>query len=445
MSKYRFTTIGILALGLHLSPYVWSENLDHVMKQALHNHPQVLIGLKRMQISREKVDRALSEYWPTLDFNMAAGVQKRWLPPSQQTSPTSTHDNSYTRKEGSISFKQNVFSGFYTKNNVEKTRHLTSAETHEMSSSFQDLALKVITAYMQVLESLELIELAEGNVEFHNKVYEKIKKKTNHGLVGISDLIQIGMKQAQSKANLINSHINLESARTNYYSIVGVVADEKLLPPNIDRLKMPQSFSDSLKLSNNEHPAVIRANYQIQAAESDYAANKSRYFPKLDLEIDQTWKTNVDGQQDTTTDLVAMAKISYNIFRGGADLSLVKESAYMVEESRAKKTLLMREIEEKLRRAWDNHELLVVEIRYLRQQEADAIKLVKVFRDKFNLGRKGVMDVLDAENELLEVSRNVINSTYAEMLSRYEILASSGQLLKEFKLVWNDDWTVEEK
>ncbi|MDP0561640.1 MAG: TolC family outer membrane protein [Candidatus Endonucleobacter sp. (ex Gigantidas childressi)] len=439
MSKYKFVAIGVLMGSLQLSSFAWSDSLEQVVKQALDNHPQTLVELKKVQIRKEKINNALSGYWPTLDIDMGVGGQKRWLPPSQQTSPTTTHDNSYTRKEGTISLKQNLFSGFSTQKSVEEARHLASVEAYERNSNLEGLALKVTTAYMNVLESLELMKLSKSNVMFHDDTYKKIKKKKESGVVGSSDLIQIEVKRARSKANFVNSRLNLEYARANYYSLVGAVVAEELLPPNVAKLQIPKSFSDALKISRNEHPDVIKADYKIQAAEAYYASQKSRYLPKLDLEIDQSWKTNVDGQQDTTENLVAMARISYNLFRGGADLSLVKESAYMVEESRAEKEAILRMLEEKLQRAWDNYELITVEIGYLRQQELSAKELVESYVKQFLIGKKDLLDLLDAKNELFEASKNLITSTYADSLSRYEILASLGQLSKEFNLAWNDE------
>jgi adhesin transport system outer membrane protein len=64
-------------------------------------------------------------------------------------------------------------------------------------------------------------------------------------------------------------------------------------------------------------------------------------------------------------------------------------------------------------------------------EQADANKkVVSVYLDQFTLGRRTLLDVLDAQNELLISRSNNVNAAYAEKFAVYRILALEGHLLK---------------
>ena len=443
MNGCRLLAFGALVGSLNVYPLASAESLEEVVKQALNNHPQALMGLSKIQAEQKKADIAWANYLPALDVSVAAGGQKRQLSPSQQRNDPDGHDKSYTRKEGAISFKQNLFSGFNTLQTVNQANYLTSAEKFQLGVTLEDLALKITNAYLKVLEHTELVELAEDNVKLHDEMYILIKKRTEQGIARSSDLAQIEGRRARANANLLNTHNNLEDARSEYMALVGAPVPDILLPPPVADLKLPDSIDSAISDMLANHPGILAADSKIKAAESDYLAQKSHYFPSFDFTIDQTWKTNADGARDTTEDFQAMVKMNYNLFRGGADVAQTEESAYKSEEIRAEKAQLLRTIEETLRLAWHNYEFLREKIDYLRKHEAASQRTLKAYQEQFYIGKRTLLDLLDTENELFQSSQSLTKATYEEVYSQYRILSGTGKLLTQFNLVWGQGWAKE--
>ncbi len=443
MNRLKFIAISIMAGSVAFSSDGWSKTLDQVVKYALNNHPEALIAISKIRAEQEKVDIAWAEYLPTLDISVGAGGQKRKLPDEQRTGTNNTHDKSYTRKEGSIALKQNLFSGFDTKKSVAQARFLTRAKSYQLGSTLEDLALKVTNAYLKVLESKELVELSEENLKLHDKMYQQIQKRVKQGLARSSDLAQIQGRRARANANLINAKNNLEDARSEYHSLVGKMPPKTLGSPPVADLVLPESFDEALILSLQMHPGIQAADHEIKAAEAAYQSQKSRYFPSLDLEIDQNWRTNADGSLGTTESLSAMARLTYNVFRGGADKALMQQQAYQMEEARAQKDRLLRKVEEKLRQAWDSYDYLSDQLDYLRLHEKASKKTLQAYQEQFYIGKRTLLDLLDTENELFQSSQTLTRTSYQEAYSRYRVLAATGQLLTIFNLTWADEWLAE--
>ncbi|MDD7804379.1 MAG: TolC family outer membrane protein [Endozoicomonas sp. (ex Botrylloides leachii)] len=444
MNGYRLLVVGTLVGSLNFYPVAWAESLEQIVKQALNNHPNALIGLKKIQGEQEKVDAAWAGYLPTLDIAISGGGQKRQLTPDLRDIEGSTHDKSFTRKEGSLSFKQNIFSGFNTLQTVTQAKYLTNAEKYQLGVILEDLALQVTNAYLNILEKKELLELAEDNVKLHDKIHNLIKKRTEQGIARSSDLAQIEGRQAKANANLLNAHNNLADADSEYYALVGEKPPKEMLLPAIADLSLPDSLDEALVKMINHHPSILAADYKIKAAESDYKAQKSRYYPSLDLTVDQNWKTNNDGSKGTTEDFQAMVKLNYNLFRGGEDIARVQESAYKMEESRAEKTKQLRVMEENLKLAWYNYEFLKERIRYLRKHEEASQKTLDAYQEQFYIGKRTLLDLLDTENELFQSSQSLTEATYEEVSSRYRILSGIGQLLNAFNLAWGREWSQDD-
>ena len=55
---------------------------------------------------------------------------------------------------------------------------------------------------------------------------------------------------------------------------------------------------------------------------------------------------------------------------------------------------------------------------------------MSVYLDQFSIGRRTLLDVLDAQNELFIARSNNVDSVYAQKFAVYRILAMEGHLLE---------------
>ncbi|MAF98723.1 MAG: hypothetical protein CMH26_08820, partial [Micavibrio sp.] len=88
--------------------------------------------------------------------------------------------------------------------------------------------------------------------------------------------------------------------------------------------------------------------------------------------------------------------------------------------------------------------------------QADAnTEVVKAYKDQFNLDRRTLLDVLDAQNELFVSRSNTINSEFLEVFAVYRLLALKGALLPSLEveypresnvasdIMWSESQTME--
>ena len=440
MKANRYLAVGLLACGLSVSSTGGAETLEEVIGKALKENPQAIAGMNRYRAEIEAVDIAWGGYLPSLDLSAGYGKQKRDYPEPEEGVPQNPSDGvTLTRKEGSISVRQSLFSGFNTSSSVSQARFKATAEQHRLQSTLQDLSLRISEVYIKVLERRDLLGQAEQNLKIHDSIFKQIEQRTRQGISRSSDLTQIEGRRARANANLINARNNLQDAESEYLRLVGSMPGD-LQQPGSHKLEMPASFDMALQTAVKSNPGIIATDFDIKSAESFYSSQQSNFYPTLDLELDQSWRHNVDGQLGTQKDTTAILRMRYNLFRGGSDRARLKESAFRTEESRAQRDRALRAVEETLRLAWAAYTFALEQKEYLQQHEASSRETVEAYREQFNIGKRTLLDLLDSENELFQASQSYTRSIYQEAFARYRILGATGEILERLKVTLPEDW-----
>ena len=427
MKRNLSIAAGVVFGSLILTPATHAESLQDTITKALQTNPQAQASMNRYRAEMEKIDEAWGAYLPSVDVSAGVGKQKK--DQSGENATLANDGETFTRREASFSVKQNLFAGFNTKNSVEQSRHRASAEYLRMTNTLQDLSLKVVDAYLKVLERRDMIELAVENLKMHDVIYKQIQQRTQQGVARSSDLAQIEGRRARANANVINARNNLTDAESEFFALVGSMPGE-LEQPGSWKLELPKSIDTALEVAVKSNPNVMASNFEVKSSESQYESLKGSFYPTLDLEFDRNWKQDADGQIGKFLDTTAMLRLRYNIFRGGADKARLQEGAYRAEESRAQRDRVLRNIEESLRLAWAAYEFNGKQKEYLRLHQESSRESVEAYREQFNIGKRTLLDLLDSENELFQASRSLTSSIYQEAFARYRIFAATGQLME---------------
>lgn len=430
MNRFSLILTGVFSTLLIWNTQALAETLKESVAKALPAHPETKAALSRLRAEETNIGVASAAYWPTLDFSGGIGEQR-----------AATDSD---RQEASLSFKQNLFNGFNTRNSVDSAKKGTLAEQWRFYSSLEGLALQITDAYLKVLESQDLLELAEENLLLHDEIYDQIERRTRQGVARSSDLIQVEGRRARANANLINARNNLADAESSYRALVGH-KPENLQFPGFIHLRMPADLASAIKQSWENHPDMKAAELDIESSELTYSSRKSSYLPSLDAELDQNWIGAGNERSDDETETVAMFKISYNLFNGGGDKARLLESAYRAEERRSERAQVMRDIEERMRIAWAAFEYTSGQREYLLVHEQASRKTVDAYREQYNIGKRTLLDLLDTENELFQSSNSLTSAVYQEVYARYRVLAAGGRLLRNIGFVIPTSWQVEDE
>ena len=131
---------------------------------------------------------------------------------------------------------------------------------------------------------------------------------------------------------------------------------------------------------------------------------------------------------DKTTAKTIQANITVPIYQAGVQASVVRQAKQRRSQFRMEAIAAEREIQELVRNAWESYREASARITStLVQLEANEIALEGV-RQEADVGSRTILDVLDAEQELLDARVNNARAVRDRTVSAFNLLATIGQL-----------------
>ena len=120
----------------------------------------------------------------------------------------------------------------------------------------------------------------------------------------------------------------------------------------------------------------------------------------------------------------------WKIFNGGTNNANVREQQRRADEAHARLFEQTRRAEEDARSAWSrltNQTRLVGE---LETQSRVSDDLLLSYREQFNVGRRSLLDVLDAQNTRYNVQAQAETARLAKLYAQYRVLAATNRLIE---------------
>jgi adhesin transport system outer membrane protein len=125
-----------------------------------------------------------------------------------------------------------------------------------------------------------------------------------------------------------------------------------------------------------------------------------------------------------------MLVMRWNLFRGGGDRAqerALAERRYAAIDSAAS---TRRDVEEKVALALNAKATTEERLVYLQEHARLSVEVLDSYQQQLDLGRRTLLDVLNAENELFSSRSNFAAARYDDLFSQYQIEAAKGTLVK---------------
>lgn len=447
-----------MVLSLILLPLsAQSQTLEQAVAHTIDTNPDLRVAFNRFKAREEQVNQAMAGYMPTIDITGGYGYEQTDSVSTRRRKNVGDVDSKgvaeLNRGELGVSLKQMLFDGFYTSSEVNRYSFEASADQWALLAAAEDMALEVSKVYLNYLRTLEVLKLAEKNLDSHKEIYDQIKQRTDSGLGSTADLSQISGRLARANANVMSARNNLLDAKAQYVKVVESEPVDLIQPvPDADML--PKDLSSSLNDAQQNHPILKSAANDIRAAENERSSVQSNYYPQVSLELSGNWNNDIGGEDGVSNlasqnvgghnnDLLAMVRVKYNLFAGGRDLAREKETAYKLGEAKEIRQRAQREVVEGVNLAWNAYEMLAPQKEYIRDHVVAAKDTQSAYAQQFNLGQRSLLDLLDTENELFEARKDYLQTEYDEIIAKYRVLNATGRLLDSLKVTRPEAWRGE--
>ncbi|MFD2273821.1 TolC family protein [Undibacterium arcticum] len=274
----------------------------------MRTNPEVLASAHRRFAADEGVKQALGGYLPRIDLNAGTGRERL---DSADTRLLGLSETTFARHDTSVTLSQMLFDGFAVQSEVARQRARVDSSAYGVAATAEDLALRTVGTYLEVLRRQETVVEAADNLDAHQRIYNQIRKLSESGVGRRADLDQAESRLALAKDNLRQEQSSLRDAEVSYVRLVGTPPRALLIPDSPDNA-LPPSEGMALDAASNGHPAVKSAEADVAVASALNSGAKAALSPRVDLEL--AANRGNDIVRGVTNDRTIMLRLRYNFF-----------------------------------------------------------------------------------------------------------------------------------
>ncbi|GAC1033512.1 type I protein secretion system protein AggA [Pseudomonas sp. No.21] len=422
--RLRFACVVPFALAASLP--VHAQTLSEAMQRALDVHPEVQAGINSRMSADYQLKAAKGGYLPKVDLLAGYGREGS---DNTTTRGQGDHWKTMTRGESSLRLQQMVFDGFATSNEVARQQATVNSRAYSLLGTSERTALDVAQVYIDVLQREEMVRLAEANLKSHQRIYDQISLRSSRGVGRLADQDQAEARLAQARNNLITEQTNLADARTNFYSVVGIDPVDLSEPAGLAG-QLPADIAEARQTLLANSPILRSAESDVAAAEKQYDAAKSFFYPRFDAELSRGADNDLDGQDGHVNEWQAMLRMRYNLFAGGSNKADLESKAYQINQALDIRNNALRVLNEDLGLSMNALANAREQIPIAQQYVDYSTRVRESYQKQFSIGERTLLDLLDSENELFTASRRLVEIRHLELFTQYRIKATIGELLK---------------
>lgn len=434
----RWSMLGIGAL-LSMQNPAFAMTVSEAVDQTIKTAPDVLIDADHRLALDHAVDMASGGYRPKVDLGL--GIGREW----SENISTRPGSKTLTRREASLTLSQMLYDGYETKGHVERSQADVESAAHKVGDTSERMGLGAVEAFLNVLRRQELLKLIQDNLAVHERTLEQIKLRADSGVGRAADLEQAQARVALAQANLAASEANLREANIKFQRIVGVAPDSLAMPDEVSCDVFAATLDDAVKVSLDNNPAVKSAIAAYEASQADERVAEAAMRPRADLNLGTSFNNNLDGVDFRNNDAYAMARLKYNVYKGGSDEARIAETRRLTDEAKERVERVKREVEKNTQLAWNQLETSKDRLPKLKVHVDAALNTRDAYSKQFSVGQRTLIDLLDSENELYTARSDYVNEQYDERFARYQLMASLGKLLETLGVEPREESKLAEK
>ena len=414
--------LGLLLTLLPLSAAAFS--LEEAVDYALRNNPSILSAIADQEALKERVNQTRGNYLPRLDLRGEMGPE--------YTDKSGQNDVNLSTHDYGISLTQTLYDGGATSNVVDQNDALYRAARYRALELQSRIALNSIESYLELYRLRTLIPLLEESKDLHQNFHMEAAEKLRGGGGSKSEVTQMKAALISARNRMITTQGKVIDAMARYQRIIGIEPEGLVLPETPLQSALPPDLQEAIYTAHESHPLILSMDSTLKAAREEKEGIYASLLPSLDLELQASDTKNSGGTVKTESNWSALFKVNYNLFRGGSDRSRIRESARKLIKAEEDLRQTREQLDEKLRIAWNALNLSFQRLDIQRQQFANAQEQLEESREQFQLGNSTKLEILAAENQLLQARIGIINEEITQHLNHYRLLNHTGTLLTLF-------------
>lgn len=395
---------------------VAAETLAEAIATAYQTNPQVAAARAQVRQLDEEVPIALSAARPEVDL---AGSFSQEL--SDEFGDRGRIWN------GGANIRQSIWEGGRVRAGVSAAEARIEAARARLQAAEFDLIVATVSAYADVLRIAEVVRLNENQVRVLEQQLRASRDRFEVGDVTRTDVAQSEARLAQAQADLISARSQRVIVEQAYERVVGRPPRNLAAPPPLPQL--PTAAEQARALALAENPSLQAARLEESAAAADVRLARAGRLPSIGVTAGVGY-THATGAINAPTGFAPTIGVSAGmpLFSGGLIAARVRQAqarqSELLESIAQTERLVSEESTSNLSRVRSAEAIIEAS----RAQISANTLATEGVRQENLVGSRDILDVLDAEQELLDSRVRLVQAERDRYVAAYELLRSIGDL-----------------
>jgi outer membrane protein len=322
-----------------------------------------------------------------------------------------------------------IYQGGGVRNAIAAAKTRVEAGRATLRAVEGDIFTEAVAAYMDVIRDRAIVELNQNNVKVLGTNLEANSDRFQIGDLTRTDVAQSEARLADGRTRLAVSQGRLASSEENYRRVIGqspgTVAPPPPLPP------LPATADEAVRIALVDNPDNIAAIRQSQAAGYDVRVARAGRLPTLsgvataDYVNQLTGGTNGLDRSGTATSIGLSGRIP--LYQGGLPGARIRQSQAFEGQALELQIATERLVISNTRSAFATYQASLQAIASTDASvKANELALEGV-RAENSVGTRNILDVLNAEQELLNSQVLLVTAKRDAYVAGFQLLNAMGQ------------------
>ncbi len=399
-----------------------AETLFEALANAYVGNPTLQAARAAVRTTDENVPQALAGWRPTISLNASTGAQN--------SRSTATREQNLVPRSYSADISQSVYAGGGTVAATKQAESNVQQARAQLTVVEQTVLFDGVTAFLDVLRDQATVQLTKNNEVVLRRQLEATRDRFEVGEVTRTDVAQAEARLSRTTADRVVAEGDLGVARASYRQVFGATPGSLQAAPPLPGL--PATEAEVLAISDAENPSIAVAIHNENAARHAVEVAEADLLPTVDLagQVSRSDETSFEDISNRSDSINAI--VSVPLYQAGAVHSQIRQAKELLNERRIAVEQTRRDVAEAASAAWER--LTTTRSQILARSDeirANTIALEGV-RQEAEVGSRTTLDVLDAEQELLNSSVSLVVAERDEYVAGYFLLAAVGRLTASY-------------
>ena len=303
---------------------------------------------------------------------------------------------------------------------IEIARESVLATRAALVDVEQNVLLAAVRSYVDVRLAQDVVALRQSNLRLITQELRAAQDRFDVGEITRTDVSIAEARLAASRAALAAAEGQLRIARESYKAATGAYPHGLAALPKAPAL--PRTMEEAQAVARATHPLLRQAQHQVTIADLQVELAKANRRPTLGAGV--TLRTDDNDQQAQSLGLT----LNQTLYAGGRLSALQRKALAGKDAARAGLQQVAVGILQNVGVAWANLAVASASIEASDLQIRAAQAAFDGVREEAAAGTRTTLDVLNAEQELLDARNARLEAEAQRYVAVYQVLATMGLL-----------------